>query len=108
MRSATSLGEEWHVPIPRLPRALNPSLPRRRSRAGAALHTFSTEPLIQEHELTRCEDWTPEAIEERRLRLASFAVRRWAIPEHDPLEADPSDDNEPESGEDLPGGVGMT
>lgn len=59
-------------------------------------HCYAKSPLYVERELTRWEDWSASAIEERRARLLEWARARWAVELREIEENEPAESVEPD------------
>ncbi len=75
----------------------NKPFPDKKGTFDAEWPCYAASSLFQERELARQDDWTPQAIDERRARLLDWAKRRWYVdfsdiyPEPDGIEDEPDD-----------------
>lgn len=69
----------------------NKSFPDKKGTINAEWPCYATSSLFQERELALQDDWTPEAIDERRSRLLDWAKRRWHVDFSDIYPAEPDD-----------------
>ncbi|MEH6818403.1 MAG: DUF262 domain-containing protein [Dietzia psychralcaliphila] len=74
----------------------NRSFSRKKGASTLEKPCYATSRLAQERELSQLEDWTPDAIENRRKRLAAWALERWHV---DPLKDAPDEDPDSEETE---------
>ena len=80
----------------------NKPFPDKKGTIDANWPCYATSSLFQERELALQDDWTPEAIDERRARLLDWARERWHVDFSDIYPADPDglEDEPDESGYD--------
>lgn len=69
----------------------NKPFPDKKGAIDAEGPCYATSSLFQERELAPLDDWTPEAIDERRARLLDWAKRRWHVDFSDIHPAEPGD-----------------
>ena len=69
----------------------NKPFPDKKGTIDAEGPCYATSSLFQERELALLDDWTPEAIDERRARLLDWAKRRWHVDFSDIHPAEPGD-----------------
>lgn len=89
----------------------NKPFPDKKGTIDAGWSCYATSSLFQERELALQDDWTPEAIDERRARLFAWAKERWHVDfsdiypaapdglEDEPDESDYDDEDDDNGGE---------
>jgi hypothetical protein len=65
----------------------NKPFPDKKGAAGQTTPGYANANLRSERELARWDDWTPAAILERRERIVTWALRRWAVDDAPAAEA---------------------
>ena len=74
----------------------NKPFPDKKGAIGADRPCYAMSPFFQEQELAECDDWTAEAINERRVRLLEWAKQRWYVDFRDVDVAGPANDDDDE------------
>ena len=79
----------------------NKPFPDKKGTLDSELRCYATSPLFQEQELALYDDWTTEAIDQRRAKLFEWARQRWYVDFGDAKESGEweDDDDEIEEGE---------
>lgn len=80
----------------------NKPFPEKKGSLDSERRCYATSPLFQEQELALWDDWTTDAIDQRRARLFDWARRRWHVDFGDArgsAEWEDDDDYETEEGE---------